>query len=136
MITAQKDSSLRMPNPTLNRQIWKNKYQMPYIPELIDSAAQIITRDVSCSVWLTSLDLKYAFSQIKISKATSSHCNFNIICGKSTGTYQFNSGFYGLTDLPSEFQKAMDCTLQRIPEAICYSADILVVSNRTLSKNN
>ena len=28
-----------------------------------------------------------------------------------TGTYRFKTGFYGLTDMPAEFQKAMDYTL-------------------------
>ena len=119
----------------LKAQIWKNKYQMPDIQELIDSAAQIITSDVPGSVWFKSLDLKYACSQIKLSKLTSSQCNFNIICGESTGTYRFNTGFYGLTDMPSEFQKAMDCTLQGIPGTICYLDDILVVSKGTLSQH-
>ena len=45
-------------------------------------------------------------------------------------------GFYRLTYMPSEFQKAMDCTLQGIPGNICYLDDILVVSKGTLSKHN
>ena len=28
-----------------------------------------------------------------------------------TGTYSFQTGFYWLTDMPAEFQKAMDYTL-------------------------
>ena len=28
-----------------------------------------------------------------------------------TGTYRFQTRFYGLTDMQAEFQKAMDCTL-------------------------
>ena len=132
VITAKKDRSIKlaMDAKALNAQIWKIKYQMPNIQELIDSGAQIITSDVPGSVWFTSFDLKYAFSQLKLSKLTSSHCNFNIICGESTGAYRFNTGFYGLTDMPSEFQKAMDCTLQGIPGTICYLDDILVVSLR------
>ena len=107
LITAKKDGSIKfaMVAKPLNAQIWKNNYQMPNIEELIDSAAQIITSDVTGLVWFTSLDLKYAFSQLNFSKLTSSHCNFNIICGESTGTYRFNTGFYGLTDMPSEFRR-------------------------------
>ena len=108
---------------------------MPNIQELIDSAAQIITSDVPRLIWFTSLDLKYAFRQIKLSKLTSSHCNFNITCGESTGAYRFNTGsYYGLRYMPSEFQKAMDCTPQGIPGTICYLDDILVVSKETLSQ--
>ena len=108
---------------------------MPNIQDLIDSAAQIISSDVPGLVWFTSLDIKYAFSQIKLSKLISSHCNFDIICGESTETYRLNTGFYWLTDMPSEFQKAIDCTLQRIPGTICYLDDILVVSKGTLSQH-
>ena len=105
VITAKKDGSIKlaMDAKPLNAQIWKNNYQMPNFQELINSAAQIITSDVSGSVCFTSLDLKYAFSQLKLSKLTSSHCNFNIICGEATGTYRFITGFYGLKDMPSEF---------------------------------
>ena len=28
-----------------------------------------------------------------------------------TGTYRFKAGFYGLTDMPAKFRKAIDCTL-------------------------
>ena len=86
VITAKKDGliKLAMDANSLNAQIWKNQYQVPNIQELIDSAAQIITSDVPGSVWFTSLDLKYGFSQLKLSKLTSSHCNFNIICGERT----------------------------------------------------
>ena len=137
VITAMKDGSIKpaMDAKPRNAQIWKSKYQMPNIQKLIDWAAQIVTSDVPGLVWFTSLDVKYAFSQLKFSKLTSSHCNFNIICGESTGTYRFNTGFFGLTDMPSEFQKAMDCTFQGIPGTICYLDDILGVSKGTLSQH-
>ena len=113
MLTAKKVGSNKLAliaNP-MNAQIWKNKYQMPNIHELINLVAQIITKDVPGKVWFTSLDLKYAFSHLPLSSSTSSHCNFNILCGNVTGTYRFNTGFCGLLDMPTEFQKATDCTL-------------------------
>ena len=74
--------------------------------------------------------MKYAFSQLPLSypSVTSSHCNFNILCGDATGTYRFKTWFYGLTDMPTEFQKAMDCTLKGLEGVICYLDDILVVT--------
>ena len=135
VITAKKDGSINLAMDA-NAQIWKNNYQIPNIPELIDSAAQIITSNVPGSVWLTSLNLKYAFSQIKLTYTTSSQCNFSNCWGELTGTYRFNTGFYGLTEMPSEFQKAMDYPLQGIPGTICYLDGILAVSKGTLSKDN
>ena len=120
----------------MKAQIWKNKYQMPNIHELIDSAAQIITKDVPGKVWFTSLDLKYAFSQLPLSSVTSSHSNFNILYGDATGTYRFKAGFYGLTDMPTEFQKAMDCTLQGFQGVICYLDDILLVTKGDIQEHN
>ena len=136
VLTVKKDGSIKLAlnAKPMNAQIWKNKYQMPNFHELIDSAAQLITKDVPGKVWFTSLDLKYAFSQLPLSSVTSSHCNFNILCGDATGTYRLKTGFYGLTDMPTEFQKVMDCTLQGLEGVICYLDDILVVT-KDMSKN-
>ena len=62
---------------------------------------------------------------------TARHCNFNIICGDATGTYRFKTGFYGLTDMPAEFQKAMDYTLVGLSNTYCFLDDIIVVSKGT-----
>ena len=62
---------------------------------------------------------------------TARHCNFNIICGDATGTYRFKTGFYGLTDMPAEFQKAMDYTLVGLSHTYCFLDDIIVVSKGT-----
>ena len=66
--------------------------------------------------------------QLKYHPDTSRHCNFNIICGNSTGTYRFIFGFYGLTDMPAEFQKAMDYTLVGLTNTYCFFDDIIVVT--------
>ena len=138
VITAKKDGSVKlaMNAKPMNDQIHKNQYQMPNLLELLDSAAQIITSDKIGDVWLTSLDLKYAFSQIPLSDEVSRHCNFNIVCGEQTGTYRFETGFYGLTDMPKEFQKAMDNTLQGLSGVFCFLDDILIVSIGSIMDHN
>ena len=55
-------------------------------------------------------------------------CNFNILRGQATGTNRILTGFYGLADIPAEFQKAMDCTLNHAPNALCFLVDILIVA--------
>ena len=109
---------------------------MPNMHGLIDATAQIITRDTPGKWWFTSLDLKYAFSQLPLSALTSSHFNFCILRGEATGPYLFKTGFYGLTDMPTEFQKAMDCTLQGLEGVICYLDDILVVTKGRVEDHN
>ena len=45
-----------------------------------------------------------------------------------TGTYRFQTGFDGLTDMPAEFQKAMDYILIGLKNTYCFVDDILIVS--------
>ena len=45
-----------------------------------------------------------------------------------TGTYRFKTGLYGLTDLPAEFQKAINCTFAGLTITFCFLCDILIVS--------
>ena len=78
--------------------------------------------------YFSTLDLKYAYCQLQLPKDTTRHCNFKIICGDSTGNYRFKNGFYGLTDKPAEFQKAMDYTLVGLQNTYCFLDDIISVS--------
>ena len=101
---------------------------MPNIHELVDNVAAQITNDSVGEVWFTNLDLKNAYSQLALDKFTSNQCNFSIVGGDITGTYQFLTGFYGLGDMPNEFQRVMDSTLGSIPFTNCYLDDILIAS--------
>ena len=47
------------------------------------------------------------------------------------GTYQFLTDFYGLGDMPKEFQRVMDSTLGSIPFTNCYLDDSLISSKGT-----
>ena len=114
VITVKKDKSIKLAldSKVLNKAIHKNKNQMPNIDMLIDTKSQHLTNTQNGQhACFTKLHLKYAYSQLKLHHDTAKHCNINIICGESTGTYRFKTGFYGLTDMPAEFQKAMDYTL-------------------------
>ena len=48
--------------------------------------------------------------------------------GKATGTYRFLTGFYGLADMPAEFQKAMDRTMNNSKNTFFFLDDFLIVS--------
>merc|ERR1711894_213141 len=54
-----------------------------------------------------------------------------MVGGSATGTYRFKTGFYGLTDMPAEFQKAIDCTLTGLKNTFCFLDDILIASRGT-----
>ena len=110
----------------LNKAIHKNKYRMPNIDTLIESISRQISAPASQNTsYFSTLDLKYAYSQLNLDSNTANHCNFNIISGDMTGTYRFQSR---LTDVPAEFQKAMDYTLIGLKNTYCFLDDILVVS--------
>ena len=68
VITAKKDGTVKlaMDAKPMNSQVFKNNFQMPNLLELFDSAAQIITAKTEGTVWFTSLDLKYTFSQLPL----------------------------------------------------------------------
>ena len=94
---------------------------MPNVDQLIDGVSQIITATSEGSLYFTVLDLKYAYSQIRLTAETAKQCNFNIVGGQATGTYRFLTGFYGLADMPAEFQKAMDRTLNHSKNTFWFS---------------
>ena len=48
--------------------------------------------------------------------------------GQATRTYRFNTGFYGLTDMPAEFQKAIDITLANLTNTFSFLDDIKIVT--------
>ena len=130
VITVKKDDSIKLALDAkpINRQLYKNKYQMPNVEELLDGVSQIVTAQAAGTLFFTVLDLKYAYSQLKLTPQTARQCNFNIVGGKTTGTYRFLTGFDGLADMPAEFQKAMDRTLNNSKHTFCFLDDILIVS--------
>ena len=104
VITVKKDQTVKLAldSKKINKYIHK-KNQMPNIDHLLDNIAQGVKSDRSNQTLFTTLDLRYAYSQIPLDKTTREQCNFSLIGGNATGTYQFQTGFYGLTDTPAEF---------------------------------
>ena len=95
---------------------------MPNIEILIDSISQILTdykTEQADNIYLSTIDRNYAYSQLNLHLDTTKHCNFNIVSGDMTGIYRFKTGFYGLTDMPVKFQKAMDYTLIDLKKTFC-----------------
>ena len=102
---------------------------MPNIDNLIDTIQQNLNRTASQeTAYFSTLDLKYAYSQLNLDPETVRHCNFNIISGEGTGTYRFITGFYGSTDMPAAFQKVMDYTLVGLQSTHCFLDDIILAS--------
>ena len=138
VVTVKKDQTIKLAldSKRLNKAIDKNKYQMPNIDTLIESISQQISAPApQNTTYFSTIDLKYAYSQLNLDINTANHCNFNIISGDMTGTYRFQTGFYGLTDMPAEFQKALDYTLIGLQNTYCFLDDILIVSKGSLTEH-
>ena len=130
VITVKKVQSIKiaLDLKILNEAIYKNKNQMSNIESLIQTISQQLSTAPQETAYFTTLDLQYAFSQLNLHSDTARHCNFNLVSGDMTGTNRSKTGFYGLTDMPAEFQKAIDCTLAGVTDAFCFLDDILIVS--------
>ena len=85
----------------------------------------------SGDIYFSTMDLTYAYGQLPLSSKSSAQCNFSLVGGKSTGTYHFQTGFYGLTTMPAEFQRVMDTILSEFPQTHAFLDDILVVTKGT-----
>ena len=96
----------------------------------MDSISQIITdykTEQADKIYFSTIVLKYVYSQMNLHPETAKHCNFNFVSCDMTGTYRFKTGHYGLTDMPAEFEKAMDYKLVGLKNTFCFLDDILIV---------
>ena len=135
VITVKKDQSIKlaMDSKQINKMMHKKKYQMPNIDVLLDNVAQSAQQghNKPGTTLFSTIDLRYAYSQLKLDDATREQSNFSIIGGHATGTYQYQTNFYGLTDMPAEFQKAIDPTLNKERDIFAFLDDILIISHGT-----
>ena len=134
MVIVKKDQTVKLAldSKKINKFIHKNKYQMPKIDLLLDNIAQVIKSNNNQQTLFSTLDLRYAYSQIPLDKPTREQCNFSLIGGNATGTYQFQTRFYGFTDMPTEFKKAIDLTLTNCSNTYAYLDDLLIVTKESI----
>ena len=107
---------------------------MPNLENLLDMVAEKLDKEKG-DAWFSSVDLTYAYGQVPLHLLTAKHCNFQIIGGESTGTYRFVTGFYGLSVMPTDFQKVMDILLAKFREVFVFIDDILIVTKGTKNQH-
>ena len=120
---------LALNSKLINKQIFRNRYQMPNKIELLDNVTLAISGNTNKPIRFSNIDLKYAYSQIALSEETSRQCNFSIVGGNITGTYRFKTRFYCLGDMPNEFQRVMDSLVGHLPRFHVY-LDYSLVATR------
>ena len=88
--TVKRDRTVKLALDTkvLFKSAHKNRYQMPKVEILIDTIQQNFNANASSgSLCFTTLDLKYAYSQLNLYPETSRHCNLNLIAIVQRTTY-------------------------------------------------
>ena len=128
VITVKKDKKVKiaLDSRKLNDSCIKMRPHMPNMEELLNQISNKITDDRTKPLWISKIDLDYAYGQLKLSEDTSRHCVFAITGGKFNGYYRFKKGFYGLADIPTVFQEKIDRTLEYCTPA--WLDDIIVVT--------
>ena len=102
---------------------------MPNMDELLNQISSELSKNELDPIWISVIDLDYAYGQMKLSPETSKHCNFAITGEKINGYYRFLKGFYGPADIPTIFQGKIDRTLgHQIP---VWLDDIIIVTHGT-----
>ena len=106
VITIKKDKSVKkaLDSKKLNEACVKRKAAMSNMEELISKFSAEITKNDG-DIWMSKIDLDYAYGQAHLSEETAKHCVFSIIRGDSTGHYRFQKDFHGLQDITTVFQE-------------------------------
>ena len=113
VITIKSDKSVKiaLDSRKLNDSCVKMRPHMPNMEELLNQISVEITRDRTKQLFMSKIDLDYAYGQMKLSEESSRQCVFALTGGKFSGYYRFKKGFYGLADIPTIFQEKIDRTL-------------------------
>ena len=84
MVTVKKDQTIKLAlvSKKSNKVINKKKYEMPSIDTIIESISQQISAPaLQDTLYFSTLDLKYAYSQLNLDTNTANQCSFNINIG-------------------------------------------------------
>ena len=130
----KKDKSVKiaLDSRKLNEVCVKRQAAMPNMEELISIILAEITKN-NGEIWMSKIDLDYAYEQANLSKEAAKHCVFSIIGGDYTGHYRFKKGFYGLSDIQTVLQEHIDKVLEfKTP---VFLDDIIYVTNGTIDEH-
>ena len=99
VITVKSDKSVKiaLDSRKLNDSCIKMRPHMPNMEELLNQISVEITRDRTMQLFMSKIDLDYAYGQMKLSEETSRQCVFASTGGKFSGFADSKNGF---TDLP------------------------------------
>ena len=91
----------------LNDSCIKVKPHMTNMEELLNQISVEITRDRPVHLFISKIDLSYAYGQMKVSEETCLQCVFALTEGNFSRNYRFKKGFYGLADIQPCFTRKL-----------------------------
>ena len=130
MVKKDRSVKIALEARALKKAIHQDEYQTPNLKTLIEMTAETLASE-NRDIWYSSVDLKYAYCQVSLLAFTAKNCIFQIFGKKTISTYRFVKVFFGLTVMPTEFQKVRDGFLARFREVIVFIDDILSVTKET-----
>ena len=125
-VKSEKSVKITLDSRKLNESCIEMRPHMPNMEELLNQISVEITRDQTSQLFMSKIDLDYAYGQMKLSEETSRQCVFALTGGNFSGYYRFKKGFYGLADIPTIFQEKIDRTLEYCTPA--WLDDIIIVT--------
>ena len=107
VITVKSDKLVKiaLDSRKLNDSCVKMRPDMPNMEELLNQISVEITRDRTTQLFMSKIDLDYAYGQMKLSEETSLQCAFALTGGKFSGYYRFKKGFTSSPIYPQYFRK-------------------------------
>ena len=97
--------------------------------KLLNQISTELSRNDHDPIWISVIDLDYAYGRMKLAPETSKHCYFAVTSENMNGYFRFLKGFYGPADIPTIFQENIDRTLGH--QTPVRQDDIIVVTRRT-----
>ena len=131
VITVKKDKTVKIALDAgkLNESCVKKRPHMPNMEELLNQISTELSRNDHDPIWISAIDLDYAYGQMKLAPETSEHCNFAVTGENMNGYYRFLKGFFGPADIPTVFQEKIDRTLGH--QTPVWLDNIIIVSRGT-----
>ena len=80
VITVKKDKTVKIALDArkLNNSCVKKRPHMPNMEELLNQISAELSRNNHDPIWISVIDLDYAYGQMKLAPETSKHCNFAV----------------------------------------------------------
>ena len=109
VITVKNHKSVKiaLDSRKLNDSCIKMRPHLPNIEKLLNQISVEITRYRTMQLFVSIIDLDYAYGQRKLSEETCRQCVFALTGGNFSGYYRFKKVFYGLANIPTILQEKL-----------------------------